>query len=73
MTDAGHPDRFDWLDASFVERLGLGVPLIILGAADQFDKDKFRSEGVKAQFKDLRDQLKKLKITRLAAHFSVTK
>jgi superfamily I DNA/RNA helicase/very-short-patch-repair endonuclease len=54
-----------WMDEILVERLRHGVPIIIFGSASLFDGEHFKSNEVGARFKDLRDQLPGLRITKL--------
>ena len=55
----------EWLGEAMVERLRQGVPIIIFGAAGLFEGSRFKSKEVGAKFKELRDQLDELRITKL--------
>ena len=54
-----------WLDDRLLQRLRQGVPIIVFGAASLFDQNRFKSNEVGARFKELRDQIDELRITKL--------
>ena len=54
-----------WLDETMIKRLRLGVPIIVFGSAGLFYEDRFKSNEVGASFKELREQIDGLRITRL--------
>jgi superfamily I DNA/RNA helicase/very-short-patch-repair endonuclease len=66
MNSTSRDARFVWIDDALVERLRLGVPLVIFGASNLFVDKNFKSKAISEQFAELRNKVPGIRITNLA-------